>query len=728
MSNVFKRFTEVVNKPNRASYDLSFQNNLTMKFGKLYPVFCKEVLPGDSFKIQPTFNFNFMPLVSPIQTRMKATLHFFYVRNRPQWKDFMDWDGMTKEGLTPPYIKLTKQNRDMINTGEIGDFFGIPSKIYGNVYSVDYEMHENEASNPSYGTGVAPGVSLVDGNYTSLENYIYTITSPKYDNLSLGQDIYDVYSNMARPTSLPSQNNPNWTVVNAFADALELKVSSKLRIKFGNWWNDPSLGKVCIYDNSGSCVFVSSEFEIPAGSLDNFMLEFDIDTSEWEIDDSMNRRPDFLVTFIRKNDLNWYNSLRPLFQFGRLVSNAYDVADKELSELPWASDGNPNGLRLNAFPFRAYEAIYNSFYRDERNNPRIVNGQPEYNKYITTDEGGADTTHYKLYQRNWEPDYLTTAVQSPQQGVAPLVGITSVSATGTIEITDGNGDTYTAQAKIAEDGDTIQGINVLSENSPTAVNRALVDLASTGISISDLRNVNALQRWLEINMRRGLRYRDQVKSHYGVDIEFKELQMPEFIGGVNEDVIVNRISQTVETDENPLGSLAGQAGVLGTSKHKISHYCDEKGFIIGIFSIAPVPNYSQNLPKHMIKTSQLDYFTPEFAHIGMQPILNSEVTPLQANLEGKLNDVFGYQRPWYEYLASTDEVHGQFRDTMRRYLINRVYDGTPELGSEFLTINPDTINDVFAVTEDTDKIYGQIWFDVTAKRPIASNVTPRIEP
>lgn len=726
MSNVFKRFTEVVNKPNRASYDLSFQNNLTMKFGKLYPVFCKEVLPGDSFKIQPTFNFNFMPLVSPIQTRMKATLHFFYVRNRPLWKDFMDWDGMTKEGLTPPYIKLTEQNRDMLNTGEIGDFFGIPSQIYGytavgSVFGTPSMMYPNFSSLTFTDNWANVYVGDVNDLVVGCK---YTDVVTSRPPIGSGQQYPGPYGHLLYQNFVTgAQLLRNFAGTPAVQLRYENDFAENTSSSVGNTY------LVALFDMDGTCI--RSTGKLTFDGSDDIRVTMLLNSSSPDLQPKISLDANYLLVMM--SPINWVNnSSAPTFavRAQTVVADAdgTSVSEIGLASLPWASTENPDGLRLNAFPFRAYEAIYNSFYRDERNNPRIVNGQPEYNKYITTDEGGADTTHYKLFQRNWEPDYLTTAVQSPQQGVAPLVGITSVTAAGTIEITDGNGVTYTAQTKLAEDGDTIQGINVLSENSPTAVNRALVDLASTGISISDLRNVNALQRWLEINMRRGLRYRDQVKSHYGVDIEFKELQMPEFIGGVNEDVIVNRISQTVETEENPLGSLAGQAGVLGTSKHKISHYCDEKGFIIGIFSIAPVPNYSQNLPKHMIKTSQLDYFTPEFAHIGMQPIFNSEVTPLQANLEGKLNDVFGYQRPWYDYLASTDEVHGQFRDTMRRYLINRVYDGTPELGSEFLTIDSDTINDVFAVTEDTDKIYGQIWFDVTAKRPIASNVTPRIEP
>lgn len=714
MANIFKRFTEVVNKPNRATYDLSFQNNLTMKFGTLYPVFCKEVIPGDSFRIKPTFNFNFMPLVSPVQTRMKANLHFFYVRNRPHWKDFMDWDGMTKEGLVPPYLEINETNRDMIETGSIGDFLGLPTKVFDNVYDgIDVTMRVND---PIFGTGF--------GWYEEpLENDQFMVsTTSQFNSIVVGSDYTSV---LGYTDVIPADKSvlPVHAVL-LTRDDFRPDVSN-MRIEFSDVGNIDTDARVLIVGVDGKIKYVSDSFTIPSSASLPFVYEFESPLqSEWLEGESASRTPSALLCVIGNTaGINQINPL-PTFKYGRFVSSEFDVSERDLSEIPWA-----NGqMRINAFPFRAYESIYNSFYRDDRNNPRMVNGQPEYNKFITTDDGGADSTHYKLFQRNWESDFLTTAVQSPQQGVAPLVGITSVNAVGEIQLEDASGNTYTAKTTLADDGDTIVGINITSGNGTASVNRALVDMASTGISISDLRNVNALQRWLEINMRRGLRYRDQVKSHYGVDLEYKELNMPEFIGGVSEDVIVNRISQTVETEDNPLGSLAGQAGVLGTSRHDISHYCDEKGYIIGILSISPVPNYSQLLPKHLLKNSQLDYFTPEFNNIGMQPILNSEVTPLQASLEGKLNDVFGYQRPWYDYLASVDEVHGQFRDTMRRYLINRVYDGTPELGSEFLTIDPEQINDVFAVTSDTDKIYGQIWFDVTAKRPIAANVTPRIEP
>lgn len=108
-------------------------------------------------------------------------------------------------------------------------------------------------------------------------------------------------------------------------------------------------------------------------------------------------------------------------------------------------------------------------------------------------------------------------------------------------------------------------------------------------------------------------------------------------------------------------------------------------------------------------------------------MLNSEVAPIQATVENKLNQTFGYQRPWYDYLASVDEVHGDFRTSLRDFVLSRVFATTPLLGKDFTTIRPDDLNHVFSVTTDTDKILGQVYFDVSAKRPIPMYGVPLLE-
>ena len=47
-----------------------------------------------------------------------------------------------------------------------------------------------------------------------------------------------------------------------------------------------------------------------------------------------------------------------------------------------------------------------------------------------------------------------------------------------------------------------------------------------------------------------------------------------------------------------------------------------------------------------------------------------------------INNVFGYQRAYWDLISSFDEVHGEFRGSMRNFLINRVFDKAPELSKD----------------------------------------------
>jgi hypothetical protein len=392
-------------------------------------------------------------------------------------------------------------------------------------------------------------------------------------------------------------------------------------------------------------------------------------------------------------------------------------------------DGNnvlreASSFHINALPFRCYESIYNAFYRDDRNNPLIYHGEPVYNKFLLNTSGGPDDYPYRIYQRNWELDQFTSAVSSPQQGTAPLVGITS---TGDLTFRDDDGKEYTFAAKTSSDANVIETVKV-TENIPNSVARSIVNLATSGISINDLRNVNAFQRWLETNIRRGLKYKDQILARWGVEPADSTLDMPEFIGGYSVDVDVNTITNTAESESSPLGTFAGAATAFGGSHHQISQFCDQHGYIMAILSVVPCPVYTQLLPKMFLRENAVDYYQPEFGQIGLQPITYKEICPIETfNAFGSksLNTVFGYQRPWYDYIYSNDEAHGLFRSSMNQFLMNRTFIEPPSLNSEFLTVGDSSLNDVFSVNQP-QKILGMIRFNITAQRPIPSVSIPSL--
>lgn len=451
-----------------------------------------------------------------------------------------------------------------------------------------------------------------------------------------------------------------------------------------------------------------------------------------------------LIFVVPLSNLADYDSAQSTVLFKQFSLSVGDDGENELFQVGhnWLFGGytgtvdfsstsydNPFGtsdVPISALPFRAYEMIYNSFYRDARNNPYVLGGEVQYNQFIPSLEGGKDSNIYPLRYRNWEYDFLTTSQPTPQFGNAPLVGITS-TGTMTFQASE-DGKEYNVQAQVGDDGTTVESVSY-TENLPNSVARSLVDVVSSGISINDFRNVNSFQRFLETTMRRGLKAVDQLKAHFDVNASYNALDMPEFIGGISTVVDAQKVNNLNGDGSAPLGDYAGQLSCIGNQKHKVRCYCDEPGFIIGIVCVHPVPLYSQLLPKYFLKRSNLDYFFPEFGHIGLQPILQREVAPLQvaASKYDNQTDVFGYQRAWYDYLSSVDEVHGLFRTQLRDYVLNRQFYGVPKLSPDFTVINPNHLNDIFTVQDISDKILGKIVFNVKAVRPIPKYGIPKID-
>ena len=705
MASIFRKDDNFVEKVPRNTYDFSFQNNMTTDFGSLRPCMCIPVLPGDSFQFKPTFGLRFLPLTFPIQTRMKASIHYFYVRNRNLWKDWPDFIGRKKSGLVPPYIHLTESNRKQIETCQLGDFLGIPTRIYGETFDT------NEVVNYSIKEGYPGGEgSWYPDAFGQLQ--------PGYRTPTAGTLLEDWLP------MLETTETPGYKVISFIMSAGDILAAASaasgelyMQLKFNGWQGtlnppEPSTMSVAFVSyNDLRILSVIDKYEV-----NGYEARIPISGAL----SSLPSRENVYVLVWNNVSSYYYDDMSVDVNLAWSIGNGMDVADATLLQLPWRSDDNLTGIPLSALPFRAYESIYNSFYRNAENNPLLINGVPEYNRWCRTKEGGADTNFYPILYHNWEDDFLTTAVPSPQQGNAPLVGL---SGTPTLTIGHDDGTTTTAQLDVDDEGN-VTAVNAQSGDEATT--QALVEAVSYGITINDFRNVNAFQRWLENNIRRGYKYRDQIKTHYGVTVRYDELDMPEFIGGTSQPVMVNQISQTAPTEDSVLGDMAGQASAIG-SGNEITHYCDEHGFIIAILCVKPVANYSQLLPKFFNVTDAFDYYFPEFGHIGMQPITYKEVTPLQANLEGKLDDVFGYQRAWYDLISKTDEVHGLFRSDFRNFLINRTFDGTPELGKEFTVMDPDQLNEVFAVTENTDKILGQIYMDISKKTAIPLYGIPKLE-
>ena len=133
-------------------------------------------------------------------------------------------------------------------------------------------------------------------------------------------------------------------------------------------------------------------------------------------------------------------------------------------------------------------------------------------------------------------------------------------------IVDEDGNAY--KVDFESNGEALKGVNYTPLKSGEAINmQSLVSPVTSGISINDFRNVNAYQRYLELNQFRGFSYKEIIEGRFDVNVRYDALNMPEYLGGITRDIIVNPITQTVETVNTGayVGSLGSQAGLATCS-------------------------------------------------------------------------------------------------------------------------------------------------------------------
>jgi hypothetical protein len=730
--NVFDATFDANNRIDVNSFDWSHVNNFTTDFGRITPVFCELVPAKGSLRINPEFGLELMPMVFPVQTRMFARLNFFKVTLRSMWEDYSDFISNFRDDLVEPYIlpDSSRFNR-MCRTGTLGDYLGLPT----------------------FGTRISNTVSLVDkpcaANSRSITDTVLStvMNSIRADNSIPAQQC----------TKSLNTDGTQTIIFNTAGSATAIPTSvSQVGIDITLTGGDSS-----VFDGARGFFVLSSDDS-------QYIVDFPIEFAK-SLDGIVSARISSIDSSIFNGvegtalvAITAPNTSAPI-SFANISFNVtytyYSLQnDVQYSTYPFATEKRPNNTHLLAYRFRAYESAYNAYYRDIRNNPFVVNGRPVYNKWLPNMKGGADTTLYELHQCNWERDFLTTAVPNPQQGAnAPLVGlvmgdVVTRSEDGTYSVqkqtvlVDEDGSKYGLSYKVSEDGERLVGVDYdpVSEKTPvTAINSyaelaALATTEGSGFTIETLRYVNAYQKFLELNMRKGFSYKQIMQGRWDIDIRFDELLMPEFIGGISRELSMRTVEQTVDQQSSTsqgqyaeaLGSKTGIAGVYGSTSNNIEVFCDEESYIIGLLTVTPVPIYTQLLPKDFTYNGLLDHYQPEFDRIGFQPVTYKEICPMNIVADDstdQLNKTFGYQRPWYEYVAKYDSAHGLFRTNMKNFIMSRVFSGLPQLGQEFLLVDPDTVNQVFSVTEYTDKIFGYVKFNATARLPISRVAIPRLD-
>lgn len=366
-------------------------------------------------------------------------------------------------------------------------------------------------------------------------------------------------------------------------------------------------------------------------------------------------------------------------------------------------------LSINALPFRAYWEIWNQYYRDQN--------LQDLNNFSKGDnlETGDMALLTGLAKRCWEKDYFTSALANPQIGEPVEIPVNVNYRNPTQILAGGVG----ATGAVTGNGGILQ-----TNGQGSIVN----NIDNAGITIDDLRTSNKIQEWLEAIARSGQRYYEHLRNLWGVKSSDARLHIPEYLGGGKSPIIISEVLQSVTTEDNPAGDMAGH-GVSYGNKNYFSKYFEEHGYVIGILSVLPRTAYQQGIPRLFLKDSVTDWYFPQFANLGEQEVKYCELFHLweDSTPDFASDSTFGYQSRYAEYKHIQDSVHGDFRDNLAHWTMARIFDPNgeyPGLSSPFVESDP--TKRIFAVETQDDHIYAQVFNNVKTLRPMPLFGVPKL--
>lgn len=404
------------------------------------------------------------------------------------------------------------------------------------------------------------------------------------------------------------------------------------------------------------------------------------------------------------------------------------------------------GFSVNSFWHRAYNLIYNEWFRDQNMQDSVV---------VDKDDGPDTASDYVLLRRGKRHDYFTSCLPFPQKGPsvdiplgseAPIrsfqydgnqTDILYVKTPGTVpqfgylQSETNNAVDYNSPGAPGE----AQGLRWQQKGDHTGSVRAgysYADLSNaTAATINALRQAFQIQRLYERDARGGTRYTEIIRAHFGVVSPDARLQRPEYLGGGSSQISFTPIAQTAPTGtmdvptSTPQGNLAAMA-VMNSNGQGFTKSFTEHCVILGLVAVRADLNYQQGLNRMFSRRSRFEFYWPALSHIGEQAVLNQEIYLQGTGHESTDADVFGYQERFAEYRYKPSVITGLFRSTASGTLdiwhLAQKFTSLPTLSDAFIQDNP-PVDRIIATPSEPHFLF-DAYFSMQTARPMPTYSVP----
>lgn len=369
---------------------------------------------------------------------------------------------------------------------------------------------------------------------------------------------------------------------------------------------------------------------------------------------------------------------------------------------------------------------------------------------------------FSLRYANWNKDKFFGILPNSQFGDLAVVDLGTISTTGSkipVGAYDGTNDTGSFHQMKTRTESVNTGSSTTSKSSPiyprdsdsisVRENANLWALLGDSpdlnlkFSVLALRQAEALQKWKEITQSVDTNYRDQIKAHFGVSVPQSESHMAKYIGGIARNLDISEVVNTFLPGPQMESSQAYIYGKgVGSGSGSMTFNTGSGYYIIMcIYHATPLLDYAISGPEGQnLVTSVEDLPIPEFDNIGMESVPAVEL--MNSSLYSNVNSadkILGYNPRYYNWKTKLDRIHGAFTTTLKDWVapiddsfLYSLFGGNLSTYKgvtwPFFKINPNTLDDIFAVkvdsTWETDQLLVNCNVGCYVVRPLSADGVP----